>query len=167
MNPFILTLRLDKQSSQFFDQEREQYFPQSRNFLASHMTLFHHLPHEEEAFLRSTLADQLSGQARFAVTVEGVRFLGRGVAYQLASPELIALRAGLAARWDAMLTPQDRQKFQPHVTVQNKVEPGEARALFERLRAAFTPWEAQGIGLDLWEYRGGPWNFVETFPFAR
>ena len=64
-----------------------------------------------------------------------------------------------------MLTAQDRQKFQPHVTVQNKVQPAEARALFERLRADFSPWPAEGTGLDLWEYRGGPWGFVEGYPF--
>jgi len=53
------------------------------------------------------------------------------VAYTLDAPELAALRAGLAAAWEPWLTPQDRQRHAPHVTVQNKVAPAVARALHE------------------------------------
>lgn len=166
MNPLILTLRLDKQNSQFFDRERARHFPPERNFLQAHITLFHHLPQEEAARVRTVLVEEAARQKPFAVGVEGLRFLGRGVAYRLISPELTALRADLAACWDAMLTAQDRQKFQPHVTVQNKAEPAAARALFERLSAGFAPWTAEGVSLELWEYRGGPWKPVEHFPFA-
>ena len=53
--------------------------------------------------------------------------MGRGVAYRLDSPALPALRRELASEWSKWLTPPDSQRFQPHVTVQNKVDPTEAR----------------------------------------
>lgn len=97
--------------------------------------------------------------------VAGLRFLGRGVAYDLASPEAAALRARLAARWGDMLGAQDRQRIRPHVTIQNKVEPVQARALHAALSAGFVPYAVGAEGIDLWEYRGGPWFHLETFPF--
>lgn len=65
----------------------------------------------------------------------------------------------------AWLTPQDRQKFQPHVTIQNKVTPEAARELLERLSDTWEPVTAQGRGLQLWRYRGGPWEGAGTFLF--
>ncbi|WP_208644854.1 2'-5' RNA ligase family protein [Mucilaginibacter kameinonensis] len=40
----ILTLRLDEESQAFFDEMRKRHFPQERNFLKAHLTLFHQLP---------------------------------------------------------------------------------------------------------------------------
>ncbi|GAA3929205.1 hypothetical protein GCM10022406_13370 [Hymenobacter algoricola] len=52
------------------------------------------------------------------------------------------------------------------MTVQNKVPPAAARALHEQLTAEFTPFEAVGTGLQLWAYRGGPWEALATFGFG-
>jgi hypothetical protein len=52
------------------------------------------------------------------------------------------------------------------VTVQNNVDPKNARELLTALSEAFAPFQVQGIGLDLWWYRGGPWEKVRRFPFA-
>ena len=101
----------------------------------------------------------------FDVEVTGLRFLGRGVAYALRSGELADLRNGLAAAWEPWLTPQDRQRHAPHVTVQNKVDPAVARALHDRLTAEFMPWSARARGLGLWRYLGGPWEPVNEHPF--
>jgi hypothetical protein len=79
---------------------------------------------------------------------------------------LSRLHARLAARWREWLTLQDRQKLQPHVTVQNKVQPDRARVLLAELQANFQPFAVAGEGLRLWRYRGGPWDPVRTFPFA-
>jgi hypothetical protein len=76
------------------------------------------------------------------------------------------LRAELARRWAQWLTPQDRQGFRPHVTVQNKVPVEEARALKASLEAGFSPLEARGEGLLLWRYLGGPWALETEVPFA-
>ena len=101
----------------------------------------------------------------FPVAVTGVRFLGRGVALDLAAPELTGLRTALATAFDPWLTRQDRQWSRPHVTVQNKVEPDVARALHARLTAAFVPETVTARGLGLWHYRGGPWTPAGEFGF--
>lgn len=164
--PLIVTLRLDAQSSQFFDRERQRYFPPGRNFLASHITLFHKFARSREGEVREALHECAAGMKAFPIAVAGLRFLGRGVAYELASDDLFELRAVLAKRLGDV-SPQDAQGFRPHVTVQNKVAPEEARALMETLCAGFSPWSAQGIGIDLWAYKGGPWAPLGTFPFQQ
>ena len=42
--PLILTLALDADSQAHFDALRKQHFPPAINYLAAHLTLFHHLP---------------------------------------------------------------------------------------------------------------------------
>ncbi|RBY77076.1 2'-5' RNA ligase family protein [Blastococcus sp. TF02-09] len=163
--PLIVTLLLEDAAQQRFDRLREQHFPAERNFLSAHVTLFHALPGEQLDAVRADLA-RAADRPAFDVAVTGVRFLGRGVAYSLASPELAALRAGLAAAWQPWLTPQDRQKHAPHVTVQNKVAPAAARALHEGLLADFAPSDVRARGLGLWRYLGGPWAPVDEFAFA-
>lgn len=164
-DPLVVTLLLADEAQGWFDALRAAHFPSDRNHLAAHVTLFHALPAEQE----SAVAGQLLDAARrlpFDVAVTGLRFLGRGVAYALASPELAGLRADLAAAWQPWLTPQDRQPFRPHVTVQNKVDPAVARALHARLAADFMPRTVGGTGIALWRYLGGPWQFVARFPFG-
>ena len=94
-------------------------------------------------------------------------FLGRGVAYALDMPEVVAVRARLAAAWADWLTPQDRQGFRPHVTVQNKVAPEAARALLGELEAGYAVWRGEVLGLGLWRYEGGPWAHVGEMRFER
>ena len=96
----------------------------------------------------------------------GVRFLGGGVAYDVASPELDRVRAGLARESEPWLTRQDRQPFRPHVTVQNKVSPERARGLHTALTAAFSPYVVQAQGLELWHYLGGPWRHDRSSTFS-
>lgn len=100
------------------------------------------------------------------LAVTGLRSLGRGVAFTLESAGVGALRTDLARRWEAWLTPQDRQPFRPHVTVQNKVAPEAARALLAALTADFAPFSVDARGLLLWHYRGGPWEAAGRFPFG-
>ena len=163
--PLIVTLLLEEAAQQRFDRLREQHFPPERNHLAAHVTLFHALPGEQLDAVRADLAAAADRPA-FDVAVTGVRFLGRGVAYSLASSEVAALRAGLVSSWEPWLTPQDRQKHAPHVTVQNKVAPAAARALHERLLAEFVPYDVGARGLGLWRYLGGPWEPVDEYPFG-
>lgn len=163
--PLILTLRLDPEAEARFDRLRALHFPPERNFLAAHVTLFHHLPAERADAVRATLDATGRATAPFAVEVTGLRSLGRGTAFALHSPDLAALRADLAKTWAADLGPQDRQGFRPHVTVQNKVTPEQARALLRQLTVAFVPFSVQATGLSLWRYRGGPWDEAGTFSF--
>lgn len=165
MTALILTLKLDARSFAHFDGLRREHFPAPLNHLSAHLTLFHHLPGEERLALETDL-HALAPPAPLALEVTGLRLLGRGVAYELVSPPLVALRAELARRWAHGLTPQDRQGLRPHVTLQNKVTPEEARALKARLSASFTPFTAWGEGWLLWRYLGGPWALETEIPFA-
>jgi len=92
--------------------------------------------------------------------------LGRGVAYRLASEELAAVHGLLRAEVVDHLTAQDAQPFRPHVTVQNKATPEEARRTLAELTAGFTPYDVEAVGLDLWRYDGGPWTSLRRHPFG-
>lgn len=165
--PLILTLALDATTQAHLDALREEHFPPSRNYLAAHLTLFHHLPAEKSDTIAADLADLCAMRGPLGLTASGVLFFGRGVAYGFASPELVAVRAELAQRWWPWLTAQDRQKFRAHVTVQNKVAPEQTRALHAALSADFAPFAATGEALRLWRYLGGPWEPVSAYPFGR
>ncbi|AII50591.1 2'-5' RNA ligase family protein [Hymenobacter sp. APR13] len=164
--PLILTLALDADSQRFFDALRQQHFPPERNFLQAHLTLFHHLPGSDYARISQELAALVTTEQPLPLAVTGLRFLGRGVAYSLENNRLQVLHQQLQTIWQASLTPQDQQKLKPHVTVQNKVDPAVARSLHQQLTADFQPFEATGTGLQLWAYRGGPWEALQTFAFA-
>ncbi len=164
--PLILTLALDPASLAFFETARRRHFPPARNIVPAHLTLFHHLPGDAEATVHAFLERLAAVTPRFRLAVEGLRFLGRGVAYEIASPELQALRARCAEAFADRLIPQDRQGYRPHVTVQNKADPREAKALFGEMQGAFEPFQVEAVGLLLWRYRGGPWERAAFLPFA-
>lgn len=163
--PLILTLGLDGESFARLDALRRAHFPPERNHLAAHLTLFHALPGTEMEEIAANLQGLAAGTSPLPLRFTGVRSLGRGVAFTAESPALLRLRGLLATAWHRWLTPQDRQGFRPHVTVQNKVTAELAQALLRELDAGFTPWEGQGESLQLWHYRGGPWEAAAEFPF--
>ena len=157
---------MDSASQERFDRLREAHFPPERNYLREHLTLFHKLPAEHESEISADLKELCEGREPFTLIAVGVRLLGRGVAYELSSPELLPIRKELAERWKPWLGAQDRQGFKPHVTVQNKVSPDNARKLHESLQAAFSPFEVGGEGLTLWRYLDGPWERVRKYWFG-
>src|SRR3954451_8080319 len=167
MAPLILTLALDASSTALFEALRQEHFPPERNLVPAHLTLFHHLPGDRLADIAAETAAACRYRAAFPAEVTGLRFLGRGVAYTVESAELTTLRSSLARAWAPWLTPQDRQPFRPHVTVQNKAAPAEARALLDLLSAGFARFPpVRAEGLLLWRYLGGPWEGVVRYPFA-
>jgi 2'-5' RNA ligase len=164
--PLIVTLAFDDASFAHFDALRRRHFPAERNVIPAHLTLFHHLPGEREPEIAERLREIAREAPPLTLQVTGLRSLGRGVAFALASEALSALRARLARDWADGLTPQDRQNFRAHVTIQNKVSSQAARALHATLQAGFAPFSVQATGLLLWRYRGGPWEAAGTFPFG-
>src|SRR6476620_6311918 len=105
MPPLIVTALLDEVAQERFDRLRREHFPPERNHLAAHLTLFHHLPDDPavgEAL--AAAADRPTITAR----VRRVRGWRGGVAYDLAAPELTALRGRLAQCWSDLLSAQDR-----------------------------------------------------------
>ena len=160
---YILTLQLDEASQAHFNDLRRQHFPPDRNYIDAHVTLFHSLPETPEIIEVLTAA---AVQLRFQVAVTGLRSLGKGVAYTLESQPLLTLHRDLATSLAEYLIPQDRQRFQPHIVVQNKVTLEAAKLLLQRLRASFVPSQIEATGLSLWHYRNGPWEPAQTFPFS-
>jgi hypothetical protein len=165
-DPLILTLMLDAGTQDWLDALRRAHFPPERNLVPAHVTLFHALPGDEWDAVLAALAAECRGAAPSAVRIGPPRFLGRGVALEVAAPEVAAVRARLAARWRDRLTPQDRQGWRPHATVQNKVAPERARALHAELGAALPVRQGRAEGLLLWRYRGGPWEPAARLGFT-
>jgi 2'-5' RNA ligase len=165
--PLILTLGLHADDQARFEALRQSHFPAAHNQIPAHLTLFHHLPGEEFGAVADSVRASAAAHAAFAVPVVGLRSLGRGVAYTLASPALLQLRAGLARHWHERLTAQDRQGWRPHVTIQNKATPHEAASLLTAMQAGFAPFTVRAESLLLWRYLGGPWQLAERFAFGR
>ncbi len=166
-DPLILTLRMDPDAAARFTALRRLHFPPDRDWLDAHVTMFHKLPPERIDALADDLDAVAARTAPFAMRTDRLLFLGRGVAYRLASPDAERLRRSLAQRWRESLGPQDAAGgWTPHVTVQNKARPDAARALLDALAASFEPEPVGAVGMDLWRYRGGPWEHARGFGFA-
>lgn len=163
--PLLLTLQLAEPAQSLFQALRNRHFPSDRNVVPAHVSLFHHLPGEESRPITKRLREiETAGlPSRPVVRVEAPFPLGRGVGFRLHAPVLKEMHAKLAADWSDWLTPQDRQGWRPHVTVQNKVSPELARAVLGQLQRGFVPFETEGACLHLWRYLGGPWERLETF----
>ena len=165
IQPLILTLKFDAASFARLDALRRKHFPAALNHIPAHLTLFHRLPGERlDDILAELVAD--APAAPLPLRATGLRKLGRGTAFEIAGAELKSWRGRLAQGWEGVLTSQDRQPFQPHVTVQNKVEPIEARALYEALNDSFQPFDLEGVGVLVWRYLGGPWRLEEEVGFT-
>ena len=163
--PIIVTALLGDRDFAYFDALRRAHFPPERNQLAAHLTLFHHLPPSIEGELRRRLDGETRGAPTPDARATGVMSLGRGTAFAIASPDLAAIRERLAEAFATCLTPQDAAGWRPHITVQNKVAPAEAKALVATLSADFRPHPVAIIGLATWWYRGGPWEPISRHRF--
>ncbi|MFI6029842.1 2'-5' RNA ligase family protein [Amycolatopsis magusensis] len=162
----MLTLAVDQETQQAWDELRRTWFPPSRLLVGAHLTLFHTLPGAHSDAIVAACAELAAGTPPFPLTVDGVRSLGRGTALTVSSPVLAQLHQTLQRRWRPWLTAQDAQPLRPHVTVQNKVSPQTAAETLDLLRADFTPAEATATGLDAWHYLGGPWRPLASLPFT-
>ena len=165
--PLVLTLRLDTFSFAAFDDLRRRYFPPGRNFIPAHVTLFHALPGEQEKEIVRFLHELCSQSPVLNLCFSGVRFLGSGVAIEVTCPGLLKLHRHFSSEWKPWLGAQDKGGYRPHITIQNKVDPADARRLFERMREEWVPFAGKAEGLYLWHYRGGPWEFAGEFSFEK
>jgi len=156
---------MDDGAFAWFEDLRQSHFPRHRNKVSAHLTLFHALPGEQERAVAQTLKEACHLRRPFQLDVRSPWSLGRGVAYRLGSPDLERLRHELAETFSPWLTRQDQAPFRPHITIQNKAEPGEARLLLEHLQLEFEPFQIYAEGLLLWRYLGGPWAIVERYDF--
>ncbi|MFL6843431.1 MAG: 2'-5' RNA ligase family protein [Allosphingosinicella sp.] len=143
---------------------RRDHYPPELNRVPAHLTLFRHLPPGVEGELARRLAAYAATPAPRA-EIAGVMDLGGGTALRVESEGLEDIRYDLALALHGLLTPQDSAPWRPHVTIQNKVEPKEAKQLQARLRAGFERRPLAIRGLGMWRYLGGPWEPVKSWTF--
>jgi hypothetical protein len=160
----IVSALLGPEDFAWLDTLRRAHYPAARNRLPAHLTLFRHLPPGLEHELRQRLGEATRAR-RPQAQATGLLDLDGGVAVRILSPELEAIRAGLAEAFQGLLLPQDAAGWRPHVTIQNKVAPAEARALRSRLAGDFRPRAVRIDGLAVSIYRDGLWAPVSRHIF--
>jgi hypothetical protein len=143
---------------------RRTYYPAERNRVPAHLTLFAQLPPGVERELAQRLSVYAGAPAPKA-RLTGIMDLGSGTAFRVESDELEDIRQDLALALHGLLSAQDRTSWSPHVTIQNKVEAREARALQASLRGTFIPRSLTIKGLATWRYRDGPWEQMRSHMF--
>lgn len=163
--PFIVTAELPQDLFSWADGLRRAHFPPERNHLHAHVTLFHAFAPSLREELLPLLKSLTARHAAVPGRVVGVMSLGRGTAIALESPQMLALREGIAGHFHGALTAQDQHPPRLHITVQNKVEPAAAKTLQDQLAATVIPRAFTFTGLGLHLYRGGPWEAVGVYPF--
>ncbi len=162
--PIIVTALFGAGDDGWLQQLRRTYYPAELNRVPAHLTLFRHLPPSLEPELARRLAAAAAARPPRA-ELAGILDLGAGTALRVESPELRAVREDLAAAFHGLLMPQDQTPWRPHVTIQNKVLPKEAKALQQRLRATFEPRPLAIRALASWRYEDGPWAPLRTHAF--
>lgn len=162
--PIVVTALFGPGEDGWLQELRRAHYPPERNRVPAHLTLFRQLPPSIEAELSRRLAACAATPPPPAM-VAGLIDLGEGTALRIESEALEDIRGDLAEALHGLLTPQDTTPWRPHVTIQNKVEPREARRLQQRLRASFQPRPLAIRALATWRYLGGPWERIRTFPF--
>ncbi len=163
--PLILTVGIEETVQSFFNQKRKEYFPPEKNFIDAHLTLFHHLPDDDTAIIR-TIEDLCFEQKAIPLSITEIKNIGKGVVYKIESKELIQLHRKLQKKWMDYLTMQDRQGLWPHITIQNKVTAEEVKQTLQQLKEGFIPFDVTATGLTLWRYLNGPWQQYQHFPFG-
>lgn len=160
----IITAEIGAADLAWLDQLRRAHYPAERNQLPAHLTMFHALPPSTEGEICTTLA-RLGSERPPRAMIEGLIDLGGGVAFRVVSPDLDRIRKELAADFRGLLSAQDAGGWRPHVTIQNKVAPKEARALKDRVEAGFHPRPLAISGIGLHRYMGGPWQKLAIYSF--
>ena len=143
---------------------RQAHYPRERNRVPAHLTLFRQLPPSLERELGQRLAGYAALPAPRA-EMSGIVDLGEGTALAVRSEALEDIRADLAEALRGLLIPQDQSPWRPHITIQNKVEPREAKRLQSQLRATLEPRPIAIRALAMWRYLDGPWEAIRSYTF--
>src|SRR4051794_9674760 len=160
----IVTAQIGPADLAWLDRLRREHYPIERNQLPAHLTMFHALPPSAEGEVRSSLS-RFASEAPPRASIEGLLDLDGGVAFRIVSPDLDHIRRELGTHFHGLLGAQDVGGWRPHVTIQNKVPPRDARALVARLASDFRPRPLAISGLGLHRYIGGPWDKLAVYAF--
>ena len=165
--PMIVTAWIDPEDLELFNRQRAALFPAERNYLSAHVTLFHHISSSVRQDFIAYCRDHFTEGSILLALVGPPFSLGKGVAYPVDCQRLAEIRAVLRKEFVAHLTSQDDRPWKrPHITVQNKVSPEEAKRTLSKLSAAYAPREIRIRGLEFHRYDGGPWTLLDRLPFS-
>lgn len=162
--PLIIAAELRPADFAWLDGLRRQHYPAERNRVPAHLTVFRSLPPAAEREVTRVLARICSSPPPRAM-IAGLMDLGGGVAVRVRSDDLDSMRAEMAEQFHGLLTPQDGSGWIPHVTIQNKVDRGEARRLLRLLETQIGERPLAVRGLKLSRYDDGPWRPVANYRF--
>lgn len=164
--PLIVTLKISEPAYAYFNSLRHRYYPAALNIVPAHVSLFHNLPGEELNSIRCSLRTLCTQTPALALSAIAPRLLGNGISIAVEGKTLLTCQKQLSVLWNEWLTPQDRQGYRPHITIQNKVSKEHALDSFAQIEKTFLPVVFTGDGINLWSYLNGLWGFVDSFPFA-
>jgi hypothetical protein len=162
--PLIVTADFAADDYAWLEGLRRAHYPADRNRVPVHLTMFQGLPPSAIEEVKHQLALH-SAEAPPRATIAGLMILSGGVAYRVVSDELDAIREAVAAHFHGLLCGPDAAGWRPHITIQNKVPPKQARALLAELERDFRPRPLGIAGLSVHRYRGGPWETLYTYKF--
>lgn len=162
--PLIVTADFAPADFAWLESLRRAHYPMELNRVPAHLTMFQGLPPSAIDEVKRKLAFHAAGPPPQA-TIAGLMSLSGGVAFRVASEELEAIRDTIADHFHGLLCAPDAAWWRPHVTIQNKVPPRQARALLEELERDFRPRPLGISGLSVHRYRGGPWETLGTYKF--
>ena len=162
--PLIVTADFAPADFAWLEGLRRAHYPPERNRVPVHLTMFQGLPPSAIDEVRHQLALHSAGPPPPA-TLAGLMNLTNGVAFRIVSDDLETIRDAVADHFHGLLCAPDAAGWRPHVTIQNKVAPKDAKSLLDQLEKDFRP-RALGLsGLSVHRYRGGPWETLGTYKF--
>jgi hypothetical protein len=162
--PLIVTADFSAADFAWLDGLRRSHYPPQQNRVPAHLTLFQGLPPSVIDEAKRQLALHSAGPPPRA-TIAGLMNFTSGVAVRVVSDDLEAIRGSIADHFHGMLSAPDAAGWRPHVTIQNKVAPRQARELLTELERDFRPRPLGIAGLSVHRYRGGPWETVASYRF--
>ena len=162
--PLIVTADFSTDDFAWLEGLRRAHYPAELNRVPVHLTMFQGLPPSAAEEVRQQLSVHAAGPPPRAM-IAGLMNLGSGVAYRVVSDDLEGIREEVADHFHGMLCAPDAAGWRPHITIQNKVTPRQAKQLLDALERDFRP-RALGIaGLSVHRYRGGPWETLAAYKF--
>ena len=164
VHKYILTLHTDPEHHTRVTALRTQYFPPHLNKLSAHVALFRALPGSQLSAIESDILAVTTVQQPFPIVTGKPFLMVHGVGIHVHVPPAKEIYRELKEKWEGWLSRQDKS-FNPHYTVQNKVERDVAvRTLKEVEKLG----DMKGMvdGLTLWRYNAGYWKRERDFMFG-
>jgi 2'-5' RNA ligase len=162
--PLIVTADFSAADFAWLEGLRRAHYPPENNRVPAHLTLFQGLPPSAAEEVKHQLALH-SVMSPPRATVAGLMNFTNGVAFRVVSDDLKAIRQSIADHFHGLLCGPDAAAWRPHITIQNKVAPKQARALLAELERGFRPRALRLAGLSVHRYRGGPWETLASYRF--